>query len=107
MKSPPKKRKGEPATDREALWPSELATDAHNDKVIRCEDVINALSGRGDNLTVMLELVQRHYELKERVRELEATLKELRKGIYSFPDASLEVKNFVYRITSKALGGKR
>ena len=54
MKSPPKQRKGEPASDIEALWPTEPDTDAHNDKI-----------------DIMLELVQRNLELRERVRRYE------------------------------------
>jgi len=45
-------------------------------------------------------------KLEERVRELEAALEELQKGIYSFPNASLDVKNFVYRITRENLRGE-
>ena len=57
MKSPPKQRKGEPTSDIEALWPTEPDTDAHNDKI-----------------DIMLELVQRNLELRERVRELEIAI---------------------------------
>jgi len=61
MKSPPKQRKSEPASDIEALWPTEPDTDAHNLKV-----------------STMLELTQRNLELRERVRELEAENERLR-----------------------------
>jgi len=35
MKSPPKKKpRDKPATNREALWPADPLTDAHNNRVI-------------------------------------------------------------------------
>jgi len=54
MKSPKKQRKGAPASDIEALWPTEPDTDAHN-----------------EHINIMLELVQRNQELKEQVRRYE------------------------------------
>jgi len=75
MKSPPKKRKGEPASDIEALYPPDADIDAHNAKV-----------------STMLELLQRNQELKERVQELEDGLKLM-----------VEIVNFCYK--SKSIPG--
>lgn len=67
MKSPPKKRKGEPPTDIDALYPVDPAIDDHNIKV-----------------TTMIELLKRNVELRERVEELEKELEELRTELLLF-----------------------
>ena len=100
MKSPERKRKGEPTSDKEALWPTNPDADAHNQRQF------DSFLAEQDKIATMLELVQRNHELKERVLSYEKALGELQKGIYSFPDVSLEVKNFVYGIARKALGGE-
>jgi len=76
MKSPPytkpvESKKPDTRTEHEkdvdAMYPPVPDTDAHNDKVI-------------NDIGVMLELVTRNQELKERVRELEANNEKLHAG---------------------------
>ena len=93
------KREGEPISDEKALYPDNSATDAHN-----------------DNIAVMLELVQRNQELKERVHELE-TIKAAAIGIDDYlsvyilsedwDDVWLEVPSRkAFRLLREALKGE-
>jgi len=62
MKSPLKKKpKGEPATNRDAHWHDDSATDAHNKRQI----------------DLLLEQMQAIQDYKERIRELEAEVENL------------------------------
>ena len=66
-----------------------------------------ALPIDGPLIKPIMTISQSWYEARrEEIIYLEKALEELQRGIYSFPDASLEVKNFVYRITRQALRGE-